>query len=366
MKKYWGICRFWPVSLYFLGALILAACRSSSTLAEYVFARFLYPPVSLTMSWIASFIPFSLLELAVCTIPAAGCFLIYRIICAVHKGQFKSFLVKTITFAVSFGGIIFLFYAVFCGANYSRYSIGQYLDLTVQPSSAEELEKLCYDLTVSVNQLREGLKEDEDGVFMLSGSFSEIAGQVQSAYQKIGEQLPVLGGRYPKPKPIFFSEFMSRLELTGIFCTFTMEANINTHAPAYSIPATMCHELAHLRGFMREDEANFIAYLVTAQSQDAQLQYSGEMLALIYAGNQLYAQSPERYQKISALYSPGVSRDFAANNAYWHSYDNTVMSEISDKVNDTYLKINQQSDGVKSYGRMVDLLLALQRKEIDR
>lgn len=28
------------------------------------------------------------------------------------------------------------------------------------------------------------------------------------------------------------------------------------------------------------------------------------------------------------------------------------------KVNDSYLKSNRQEDGVKSYGRMVDLLLA--------
>lgn len=62
------------------------------------------------------------------------------------------------------------------------------------------------------------------------------------------------------PKPVANSWLMSRAQLTGQF-TFTYEANINILAPDYTIPATICHELAHTRGFMREDEANFIAYL---------------------------------------------------------------------------------------------------------
>jgi len=32
-------------------------------------------------------------------------------------------------------------------------------------------------------------------------------------------------------------------------------------------------------------------------------------------------------------------------------------------VNDTYLKANNQSDGVKSYGKVVDLLLAWYRTQ---
>ncbi|MEI3307330.1 MAG: DUF3810 family protein [Eggerthella lenta] len=37
--------------------------------------------------------------------------------------------------------------------------------------------------------------------------------------------------------------------------------------------------------------------------------------------------------------------------------------DVSNAANDTYLKANNQSDGMRSYGRMVDLLLAEQRAE---
>jgi hypothetical protein len=51
----------------------------------------------------------------------------------------------------------------------------------------------------------------------------------------------------------------------------------------------------------------------------------------------------------------------AADSAFWKQFDGKV-AEVSNKVNDTYLKVNKQEDGVKSYGRMVDLLLAQHRE----
>ena len=33
------------------------------------------------------------------------------------------------------------------------------------------------------------------------------------------------------------------------------------------------------------------------------------------------------------------------------------MAEAANQINDVYLKVNDQKDGVKSYGRMVDLML---------
>ena len=39
------------------------------------------------------------------------------------------------------------------------------------------------------------------------------------------------------------------------------------------------------------------------------------------------------------------------------------MAEVAQQVNNAYLKANRQYDGVKSYGRVVDLLLAEWREE---
>ena len=82
------------------------------------------------------------------------------------------------------------------------------------------------------------------------------------------------------------------------------------------------------------------------------------MLALIIAGNALYEQDTELFFQIRDQYSEGVIADIRDNSAYWQKFTDTTISAMSNNINDTYLKVNAQTDGVKSYGRMLDLLMA--------
>ncbi len=58
-----------------------------------------------------------------------------------------------------------------------------------------------------------------------------------------------------------------------------------------------------------------------------------------------------------ALLTEEVQIDLTANSAFWNTLEG-VLSEVSDQVNDTYLKANGQSDGVLSYEKVVDLLVS--------
>jgi hypothetical protein len=82
------------------------------------------------------------------------------------------------------------------------------------------------------------------------------------------------------------------------------------------------------------------------------------MLALVYAGNKLYEVDKDRYMELRDLYGKGVDLDFRENSRYWAQFKDTTLSKAGEKMNDTYLKINNVEDGTRSYGRMVDLLLA--------
>ena len=139
-----------------------------------------------------------------------------------------------------------------------------------------------------------------------------------------------------------------------------MESNINVDNPFFTVPWTMAHELAHQCGFMREDEANFIAYLACKESDDALMRYSGLLLAYDNATAALRKADPEAATQIAAGLAPSVQRDLAERAEHWARYEGPVQ-EASNAANDAYLKANNQSDGMRSYGRMVDLLLAEQR-----
>ena len=84
------------------------------------------------------------------------------------------------------------------------------------------------------------------------------------------------------------------------------------------------------------------------------------MLAYIYVFNALFAEDPQAAQEISASLGEGVRMDLNANNAYWDQFESPV-AEVANQVNNAYLKANRQQDGVRSYGRVVDLLLAEHR-----
>ena len=62
------------------------------------------------------------------------------------------------------------------------------------------------------------------------------------------------------------------------------------------------------------------------------------------------------WQEVRAALDERVEADLQANSRFWAKYDGAV-AEVSNKVNDTYLKANGQEDGVESYDRMVDLIV---------
>ena len=124
----------------------------------------------------------------------------------------------------------------------------------------------------------------------------------------------------------------------------------------------MCHELAHLKGFMQEQEANFIGYLAAIESDSMQFQYSGALLGWIYCTNALRQVDYQAYEDIRAELCEEAKIDLAVNNQFWQQYESPV-AEVANQVNDTYLKANGQKDGVVSYDRMVELILAYNRQQ---
>ena len=332
------------------------------------YARYPYHWLSLAVNRVTGLLPFSLAEILLVLLIAAVLFwLIFGIVRFIRKRENRrKRLVRFLLTPLCALSVVWFLFVVTCGINYSRYTFSQVSGLPIRDSSVEELYELNVSLAQEVSRLRQELPENQWGV-MESGfsSSSEKAEQARISYDTLEKEYPTLFSGYAAPKSVLASRLMSWCNITGIFVPFTFEANVNVDVPDYSQPATMCHELSHLRGYMREDEANFIAYLACRNSENVEFQYSGAMLAFVYANNALYSADSELGQQVYSSLYEGVQRDFAYNSAYWKQFEGPV-SDIASSVNDTYLKANQQQDGVKSYGRVVDLLLADYRKNHDK
>ena len=358
----------WPAAL-----IMYISARLSVSLAEYLYARGIYRVYGTVVSFLTGLLPFSLAEVLLIMFPIFVLAVVVRGIIRIVRGRGVR-IIRTadlIRLLLIIVGVILLWFMIGAGTNYYRYEYSHFSGLEIRKSSREELCELCRELAVKANEARvkavEACREtDADGdsraAYVSPYSDSELAYQAKLAMEKLGSTQDVLKGYYPKPKSVIFSRVMSEFNITGVYFPWTVEANVNVDVPDYSRGVTLCHELSHLRGFMREDEANYIGYLACVGSDCPELVYSGYMLALIHAGNKLYAESADMYfEQLYPLYSEGVRADMTAANEYWDQFKETVLSEVGEKMNDTYLKANNQTDGTKSYGRMVDLLLAERR-----
>ena len=178
----------------------------------------------------------------------------------------------------------------------------------------------------------------------------------QRAMEKLGQRYHRLSGHYPYPKPILNTWILSIQQTTGVYSPFTVEANYNRDIAYYDIPFTICHELSHLRGYMQEEEANFIGVLATIGADDLYFNYSGYVSAWVYAGNALARIDSTAFATLYARINARTRQDMLYNNAYWQQFEGKP-AEAHEQLNDVYLKIQGQATGVRSYGHVTDLML---------
>ncbi len=353
-------CFIWAVCVLTAAFGLILLSRSGAGFAQW-YAVHLFPLFPNTIGRLLSPLPFSVYEFVLYALVLG--FLCFFVVlawdlfrCRPKAKRLLSGFFRLVLWTVP---AIFLMLTLTCTVNYGRTPFGEAAGYDMRDSSADELEQLCQELAAQANEYASLIPLSGEGGLSLASV--DLKEETTAAMARLGKQYPSLAGYYPNPKGVTFSWGMSHLRLTGMFSPFTIEANYNQDIPDYEIPYTVCHELAHLKGWIREDEAGFIAYLACRESQEPALQYSGTLNALSYAMSALYSAGRlESYARIYDSLPEQAKIDYRASNRYWEQFE-TRVAEVSTSLNDSYLKANAQSDGVQSYGRMVDLLLAERR-----
>ena len=355
MKKYFKNIKFWTLLLIPLSIFLTLSAKCINGFADFYYSH-VYKYISLIFNHITGIFPFSLAEIIVIAFPLTA--MIYIILLAVKitssKGKRLTTALNGLLNILCTIAVLLFTFTTNCGINYYKSDVSHTMNIETNPVSTEELYKVCVYLAEKASDIRENLYQDENGISIISDNANERAEKYVNS---------LLNSNYSQPKSVFFSRTMSYLNITGVYFPFTFEANVNTDIPNFSIPATMCHELAHINGIMREDDANFIAFLSCINSGDKEFEYSGYTMAMIYASNALFSADKGKYQDFLQYMSNSVIKDLNAQSAYWKNFE-TPVAETASTINDTYLKSNSQSDGVKSYGNMIDLTIAYLKDKI--
>ncbi|MEI6102152.1 MAG: DUF3810 domain-containing protein, partial [Eubacteriales bacterium] len=269
----------------------------------------------------------------------------------------KKALFRLVILAVIFSNL-YAFFIFGWSLNYARLPIAQSLGLDASPASIGELYQLCETLAAKANFLRSKTMQDENGVFKMNQSKQAINREVKIVYRNNAPPF-INKGAETNVKGVMTFDLLSSLNILGIFIPLTYEPTVNMQMPDLYFASSALHEYAHFKGIAREDEANFMAYYVAENLPDTDFSYSATMLALVNSFNQLATFSPHLYNNAYLSLSNGVIRDLSFDSAYWVQFKDS--QETVETMNNNYLKSNHQNDGIQSYGRMVDLLIALQR-----
>ena len=351
-------------SLLFLSTGFLAYAYASGRpeWTEEKYSRYIYPKIASVLSGITSNFGFSAAEFIVYAI---SLLVLLRIIRAIvwfilertAPGRLFYLFDLVLSGAVLAALLCFLFIALW-GLNYNRLPFAETSGLNTAPAPVSVLERCCLLLAEQTNELREEVREDDDGVMVLSVPLRNTMTRAVEGFKTASAEFDTLGDFTPgRAKPVLNSTLMSYAGITGVYFPMTGEANVNINVTNAEIPFTISHELSHQLGFAREDEANFIAWITCAYSPYEDFRYSGSVMALIHLLNELQSRNAAAWGRIRGMCSPAVNRDMNAMGQYWQLYEGPV-SDISETINDTFLRANGQEDGVQSYGRMADLVIA--------
>ncbi len=291
-----------------------------------------------------------------------------RGICAFYRFFFRTLLAVCLVMTLN---CTILYHASTFSENYISREERKFETETQASAGAYTLEELIAvrNLVVEAcNELSLEMQRDENGTILYEGSLTD---QAILRMQDLGKIYPRLAGYYPHPKPLAVSDFFSQQYMCGYYFPFSMEANYNDVMYIMNLPATMCHELAHLRGYIYEDEANFISYLACIRSEDPVFAYSGYLSVLNYLDNDFY-KAVGRNREVY-LAQPHILQQVTEDNIFltqedWDRINKKAVidTETVDKVSDTLveatLKANGVADGMFSYNRVVELLLEYYRE----
>ncbi len=338
-----------------LAAIVHLASELSAPFSDF-FNRYIGSLFRGLTATITNIFPFSVAEGLIISIPLL--FVVLLVICfRINNRDAK----KGIRMIFKLLSVLALMYGMLVATTivaYNGSSLASKLELPQDPVSVDELRTAA---TFMIERMDETLDEVHfrfADASIMPYSLSEMNKKLLDAYDSLSNKHRFIPRLASRVKPVCLSEPMTYTHMSGMYTFYTGEANLNTNFPDYTLPFTAAHELAHQRGILPENEANFVAFLVCAESEDPYIRYSGYLSMYEYLNSALYSADYDTFAEVYGSLDVRVRYELAAYNEFFEKYRDNVAADVSSTLNDNYLKAQGQTAGEKSYGMVVDLACA--------
>jgi hypothetical protein len=259
-----------------------------------------------------------------------------------------------LAWVVSIGFALFL---LMWGLNYQRMPIAERLDLEQRGDGREEIVYVGRRIVDAVNanySTRE--LQLASGNSQLTMSLPKLNQAIETGFQQEAMLGAASQGGLSDPKPLYFSNVATWLDIRGIYIPYTGEATYNVRVPDCDLPFTLAHVKAHQRGYAREDEANFIAYVVCTKSLEPYVRYSGYLHGLKVL-DFLARSDAQTAQTLKAQLLPGAAADVLTRETYWPKSRNESVSPVVNGIINVYLRANRIRGGLKNFSEDTPLIV---------
>ncbi|MDR2206004.1 MAG: DUF3810 domain-containing protein [Flavobacteriaceae bacterium] len=299
---------------------------------------------------IFAWIPFSVGDLGYIIL---GVVLIYFLIKILKKKTRKSYLPKLLLLL----NILYFVYQISWGLLYFQEPLIR--KLPKEEPDLAEVKSLALKYLEICKEERKHLSEDENGVFKitdLAAIKTEILKNQHLLPKNITQKQAT---EILSFKPSLFRKIMSDTGILGYYNPFSAEAQYNPELPATYLPFTLAHESSHQLGFAREQEANFIGFLIGKNSENPELKYSTDYFVLKSLLRSLAEKHPDFVENILENFSPEMQKDRLFEKKFSEEHDG-FLNAFFGFTNNIFLKTNQQ-EGSITYSYFVDLLVRYER-----
>lgn len=264
--------------------------------------------------------------------------------------------VKIIVLELGAGLSIFYFlFHLLWAFNYYREPLFKTMNIKKEYSDADLL-RFTKQMIRQTNAIQMAITNDPKIKVISNLTQEEIFGKSVDGYNNIAKRHSFFGYEKASIKKSLISLPLSYMGFSGYLNPFTNEAQVNGRIPMINFPFTTCHEMAHQIGYASESEANFIGFLAVTQNENLYFKYSGYSTALRYCLRNLEVRNPALLKELFAEINPGVLQNFKDSALHWQQYESFVEDGFK-LFYDTFLKANQQKDGLESYSKFLNLLI---------
>lgn len=293
-------------------------------------------------------LPFSLAEAIFIFLPFV---LIYMVVCILKDDLDFDGAVGIIS---SLAALVLLVYSLFIltfAAGFYTGDIGEHFGVSRRDVTVDELYEAAIITVEGVNEAYSEIDGKGPDSTSMGMTPYELSIKLLGDFDSLNDKFSFPYKMTSRVKPVTLSEPMTYTHISGIYSYFTGESNININYPDFVIPYTAAHELSHQRGVSRENEANFVAFLVCMESDDPYIRYSGYLNMYQYMANAVASVSYEKYADLAGMLDDGVKKELIAYSEFFDKYRDNIAADVSDTVNDAYLTVMSGTDspGLRKY-----------------